>query len=130
MKGLPRKGHECLLRVLGQERHLGHEARAISGVAQQRMTYGGEVDPDLMGASGLEPAVEQTRNRRGGTAALRTCRMHVMPPPDPPAPHPTLPRKQGRVSRYTLPCLRGRVGWGQREGDRRIVFQYLPQRYG
>src|SRR6266478_7360252 len=94
------------------------------------MTYGGEVDPDLMGASGLEPAVEQTRNRRGGTAALRTCRMHVMPPPDPPAPHPTLPRKQGRVSRYTLPCLRGRVGWGQREGDRRIVFQYLPQRYG
>src|SRR5205807_7327451 len=56
--------------VVGELAGLGLEAAAIDGVAEERMPDRGEVDADLMGAPGLEPAGDEARHRRAIAAAV------------------------------------------------------------
>ena len=56
---------------------LGLEVRAIDAVAKQGMADMGEVDPDLMGASGLELAGESAR-----PPACRRARDTIPGPPN------------------------------------------------
>src|SRR6476646_11810156 len=61
MQGLSSKTFEGLARRLGQARRLGLEARSVGGVPQHRMAGVGEVDADLVGAAGFQPALDQAR---------------------------------------------------------------------
>ena len=60
MQGLPAKGGERGLRRLRQKRRFGAEAGPIDRVAQKRMTERGQMDPNLMGPAGFEPADQET----------------------------------------------------------------------
>src|SRR5262249_34198922 len=70
MQSLSAKGGKRGSGVLGELASLGLEAAAVDGVAEQRMPDRGEVDADLVGAPGLEPAGEKARHRRAIAAAV------------------------------------------------------------
>src|SRR6476469_1683443 len=63
MQGLSSKGGERSGRRLWKPRRLGLEAGSIDRVAHERMTQMGEMDSDLVGTAGFEPAGEQARDR-------------------------------------------------------------------
>src|ERR1700720_746944 len=63
MQGLSAKGFERRPRLLSEAIRLGLEAGAVNLVAQKRVADGGEMDADLVGASGLEPAGKKSRDR-------------------------------------------------------------------
>ena len=76
MQGLLSKSREGCLRRLGQAGRLGLEARAVDIVADQRMADMGHMDADLVRAAGLQPAVEQARDRlavRSRRSVSSTC---------------------------------------------------------
>src|SRR5215472_8027538 len=62
MQCLPAKAGERGLRGCGQMRSLGAKAGAINRVAQQRMSEGGQMDPNLMGPAGFEAASQKARH--------------------------------------------------------------------
>src|SRR5262245_47002270 len=71
MQGLPAKGGYRGTRLRPELVGLGPEAGAVDGITDERMADRGKVDPDLVGAAGLEPAGEQARYRcavRAGVA--------------------------------------------------------------
>src|SRR6266481_6751285 len=70
MQSLSAKGRERGSGVVGELAGLVLEAAAIDGVAEERMPDRGEVDADLMGAPGLEPAGDEARHRRAIAAAV------------------------------------------------------------
>src|SRR5260370_31210796 len=70
MQSLSAKGRERGSGVVGELASLGLEAAAIDGVAEEGMPDRGEVDADLMGAPGLEPAGDEARHRRAIAAAV------------------------------------------------------------
>src|SRR5215471_986851 len=59
MKSLPAKAGESGLRGCGQTRRLGAKADPINRVAHQRMSEGGQMDPNLMGPAGFEAASQK-----------------------------------------------------------------------
>src|SRR5688572_22365121 len=63
MQGLPAKGLDGLARCRRQQRGLGLEARAVGLIAQQRMADVREMDPNLVGSPGLQPAGKKARDR-------------------------------------------------------------------
>ena len=63
MERLAVEGDERGLCFLSEMAGLGLEVRAVDGIAHQRMADMGEVHPDLMSPSGLEPAGEQRGDR-------------------------------------------------------------------
>ena len=63
MQGLSSKGLERDSRLGAEMTGLGLEAGAVNIVAEQRMADRGQMDPDLVGAAGFEPAGEQARDR-------------------------------------------------------------------
>ena len=65
MQGLSAKALECLVCRWRQQPGFGLEAGSIDIVTQQRMAGCGEVNADLMGPSGLEPAGEEARRSEG-----------------------------------------------------------------
>src|SRR6266568_8296947 len=70
MQGLSAKGVERGSGVVSELIRLGLEATAIDVVAEQGMPDRGEVDADLVGAPGLEPAGDEARHRRAIAAAV------------------------------------------------------------
>src|SRR5882672_8649666 len=64
MQGLSAKGLEGESGVRPKVGRLGLEARPVDLVTQERVTDRGEVNTDLMGAPGLEPAGQQAGHRR------------------------------------------------------------------
>src|ERR1700738_5261285 len=64
MKCLPRKGFQR--RACGRRQliRFGLDSGPVDLVAEKRVADGGEMDADLVGSSGLEPAGEQARDRR------------------------------------------------------------------
>src|SRR5262249_21936166 len=70
MQSLSAKGFERGFGVVGELIRLGLEAAAIDVVAEQGVPDRGEVDADLVGAPGLEPAGDQARHRRAVAAAV------------------------------------------------------------
>src|SRR5262249_2193543 len=70
MQSLSAKGGERGSGVVGELTSLGLEAAAVDVVAEERMPDRGEVDADLVGAPGLEPAGDQARHRRAVAAAV------------------------------------------------------------
>ena len=63
VQGLSAKGLQRLAAVLAQVHRLGLEAGAPRVVAKQRMAQMSQMDADLMGPAGLQPAGEQARDR-------------------------------------------------------------------
>src|SRR5579883_3399202 len=70
MEGLSAKGGESRLGPFRQQRRLGPKAGPVSGVPEQRMAGGSEVDPDLVGAAGFKLACEEARYRLASVAGL------------------------------------------------------------
>src|SRR6516164_11009954 len=70
MQSLSAKGGERGSGVVAELSSLGLEAAAIDVVAEQGMADRGEVDADLVGAPGLEPAGDEARHRRAIAAAI------------------------------------------------------------
>src|SRR5262245_66119172 len=70
MQSLSAKGVERGSGIVGELIRLGLEAAAVDGVAEERMPDRGEVDADLVGAPGVEPAGDQARHRRAVAAAV------------------------------------------------------------
>src|SRR5262249_33450979 len=70
MQSLSAKGGEGGSGAVGELASLGLEAAAIDVVAEEGMSDRGEVDADLVGAPGLEPAGDQARHRRAVVAAV------------------------------------------------------------
>ena len=63
VKRLPAKSRQRFPGVFRQKRGLGLEAGPVDGIAQERMADMGEMDPDLVGPPGLEPAGEEGGDR-------------------------------------------------------------------
>ena len=63
MQGLPAKSGEHFLALRPELAGLGLEAGAVNLVAEEGMAEMGEVDADLVGASGLELAGEERGDR-------------------------------------------------------------------
>src|SRR5215831_16801650 len=63
MEGLSAKMAQGFAGPRGELGGLGLESGPVDVVAQERMADMGQVDPDLMGAAGLEPAGEEARDR-------------------------------------------------------------------
>ena len=63
MQGLSSKGLDRLGRLRRQKGGLGAEARAVDRIADQGVADMGQMDPDLVGAAGLQPAGQQARDR-------------------------------------------------------------------
>src|SRR5215213_10942392 len=63
MQRLSAKGRKGLACFGIQQGGLGLEAGSVGVVAQQRVADVGEMDADLVGAAGLQPAGQQTRDR-------------------------------------------------------------------
>src|SRR5262249_18227816 len=78
MQGLSAKGPERGLRRLRQKRRFGAKSRPVNLVAHERMTDRSQVDPDLRGAPGFEPARQQARDRQTRTAAFRSARAALL----------------------------------------------------
>src|SRR5262249_56242911 len=100
MQGLSAKGGERGSGVLAELSSFGLEAAAIDVVAEERMPDRGEVDADLVGAPGLEPAGDEARHRRAPAApgavghppmGDRRPPPAPRPPPSPPPPVPAPP---------------------------------------
>lgn len=60
VKGLPAKRHHSVRRTLPQPVHLGLKPCGVKGIGHKRGPDRGHMDPDLMGATGLQPAGEGT----------------------------------------------------------------------
>src|SRR5580704_4463432 len=71
MQGLPSKTRERFTCRYPKVACLGLEAGAVDIVAQKRMPDGGEVDPDLVGAPGLQPAFDQACHLVAVAARIR-----------------------------------------------------------
>ncbi len=69
VEGLAPEGREGRLPLLRKSRHLRLEGGPIDGIAKERMPQMGEVNADLMGASGLQPAADQA----GLTVSFQHC---------------------------------------------------------
>ena len=63
MQRLSAKSLKGLARSRMEQRGLGFEAGAVGVVAEQRVADVGEVDSDLVGAAGFQPAGEQAGDR-------------------------------------------------------------------
>src|ERR1019366_10441365 len=63
MQGLSAKGLQGGLGLRAEPAGLGLEAGAVAGVAQDGVADMGKVDPDLVGAAGLQGAGEQAGDR-------------------------------------------------------------------
>src|SRR6185295_11264537 len=70
MEGLPSKALQHLARRWRQPRRLGLEPGRVGLVAEQRMADVGQMDADLVGAAGLEPARDQAGDRRAVGAGI------------------------------------------------------------
>src|SRR5580704_16872473 len=71
MQRLPAKDGERSAGCGWKQFFLGAKSAAVDVVAEERMAHGGEVDTDLVGASGLQAAGEQARSRRpSGNAGI------------------------------------------------------------
>src|SRR5689334_1130466 len=63
MEGLSAKGREGVARSRREVRRLGLEAGGVDLIAEQGMADMGQMDPDLVGAAGLQLAGEEARDR-------------------------------------------------------------------
>ena len=63
MQGLSSKTLQGVPGGRRQPARLGLEARAVGCVAQERMAGMGEMDADLVGAAGFQPAFDQAGRR-------------------------------------------------------------------
>src|SRR5262249_25089890 len=81
--GLSAKGGERGSGVVAELSSLGLEAAAVDVVAEQGGPDRGEMDADLVGAPGLEPAGDEARHRRAvaSPVALEHLPMGGRPPP-------------------------------------------------
>ncbi len=70
MECLPRKGCQRRLGFLRQKGRLGAESAAIDIIPHKRMADRGQMDPDLMGAAGFEPAEQEARHRLVGAPSF------------------------------------------------------------
>ena len=70
MQGLSAKGRQRRLGWLRQKRRFGAKSRPVDLVAQEGMADRGQMDPNLVGPAGFEPAGEQARHRLARSAAL------------------------------------------------------------
>ena len=61
VQGLAAERVERRPRRRRQEARLGLETRPVDRIAEQRMADMGEMDADLVGASGLQPAGDEAR---------------------------------------------------------------------
>src|SRR5262249_61006470 len=91
MQGLSAKGVERGSGVLAELRSLGLEAAAVDVVTEQGVPDRGEVNADLVGAPGLEPAGDEACHRRAAPApgAVGAPPTGGRPPPPRPAPPPS-----------------------------------------
>ena len=80
MQGLSAKVPQRLLRRRAEQRRLGQEAGAIDLVAEQRVADRGEMDADLVGTPGFEPAFEQARDRAAATLPRARAPSRQRPP--------------------------------------------------
>ena len=76
MERLPAKGFEGGLGRFGQQGGLGAEPRSVDVIAQERMADRGQMDPNLVGAAGFEPAGEQACHRLA--RGVRRCRAGLL----------------------------------------------------
>ncbi len=65
MQGLSAKGCKGDLGWLRQQRRLCPKTRPVGLIAEQRMPDGGQMDPNLMGSAGFQPAGDQASDRFG-----------------------------------------------------------------
>src|SRR6516162_10287487 len=79
MQGLSAKSPERGLRRLRQKRRFGSKSQPVNLIAHQRMTDRGRMDPDLMGAAGLEPACQQARDGQTWAAAFGPAGIALLP---------------------------------------------------
>src|SRR5260370_12519077 len=63
MQGLSAKGFQCSSGRGREHIRLGLESGAVNVVAEKGVSYGGEMDADLVGASRLQSAGEKACNR-------------------------------------------------------------------
>jgi hypothetical protein len=88
-------------------------ARAVLGIAGDRVADGGEVDPDLMRAPGLEPCADEGVGRKGldrlevGPRLARAGALHG--PPGAPAPVPPERRVDRAGAAAEMPLDQGGV---------------------
>ena len=73
MQRLSSKALQRGLGVGGQKGGFGAEAGAIDLVAHERVADRGQMDANLVGAAGFQPAGEEARHRRFGSG-FRPCR--------------------------------------------------------
>ena len=74
MEGLSAKGRQGFGGLGGETGGPGLEAGAVDRIAHQRVADMGEMDPDLMGAAGLQPAGEELQFRSELPADLARLR--------------------------------------------------------
>src|SRR6476620_11267 len=125
MQSLPSKGLQRLLGPGRQPARLGFEAGAVGGVAQKRMAGMRQMDPDLVGAPGLEAALDQARYR---FAVLAVEALQHLPVGDGVAPATA---DRHAVATLRMPVDRlvdGALGARRRAPDERQIA--APQRAG
>ena len=81
MQGLSAKGRQRALRRLRQKRRFGPKSRSVNLIAHQGMTDRGQMDPDLMGPAGFEPASQQAARPAlpAGIALLAAIALQHLP---------------------------------------------------
>ena len=65
MQGLPAKVRQGSLSIGREQSAFGSKSRPIGWIAHDWMADRGQMDPNLMGSAGFEPASEQARDRLG-----------------------------------------------------------------